>query len=54
MTQFIGHLKDVKLSTSDDGDVAVKVDSEGGISFNMPVLIDNIFFHGRHEALIQQ
>jgi hypothetical protein len=41
---FSSKVKDIELSASDDGDVIVRVDSEGGISFDMPVLIDNIFF----------
>ncbi len=41
--EFSSKVKDIKLSTSDNGDVVVTVDSEGGISFDMPVSIDNIF-----------
>ncbi len=40
---FSSKVKDIELSTSDNGDIVVTVDSEGGISFDMPVSIDNIF-----------
>jgi hypothetical protein len=35
-------VKDTELASSDDGDVIVMLDSEGGISFDMPVSIDNV------------
>jgi hypothetical protein len=40
---FSSKVKDIELSTSDEGDIVVTVDSEGGISFFMPDSIDNIF-----------
>jgi hypothetical protein len=33
-------VKDTKLVYSDDGDIVVMLDSEGGISFDMPISID--------------
>ncbi len=35
-------VKDTELASSDDGDVVVMLDSEGGISFDMLVSIDNV------------
>jgi hypothetical protein len=35
-------VKDAELASSDDGEVVVVLDSEGGISFDMPVSIDNV------------
>jgi hypothetical protein len=40
---FSSKVKDTELSTSDNGDVVVTVDSKGGISFDMPVSIDKIY-----------
>ena len=35
-------VKDTELASSDDGDVVVMLDSEGGISFNMPASVENV------------
>jgi hypothetical protein len=37
-------VKNIELSASDNGDIDVTVDSEGGISFDMPVLLDSILY----------
>jgi hypothetical protein len=47
-------VKDIELESNDDGDVVVMLDSEGGISFDMPATVENFhFIHERHEASIQ-
>jgi hypothetical protein len=39
---FSLQVKGMELAYSDDGDVVVMLDSEGGISFDMPISIDNV------------
>ena len=38
---FSSKVKDTKLASNDDGDVIVTVDSEGGISFEIPASVND-------------
>ena len=40
--EFSLKVKDTELASSDDGDVVVMLDSEGGISFDMPASVENV------------
>jgi hypothetical protein len=40
---FSSKVKDTELASSDDGDIVVMLDSEGGISFDIPVSIENVY-----------
>ncbi len=44
-------VKDTELASSDDGDLVVMLDSEGGISFDMPVSIDNVISLHAHQTI---
>jgi hypothetical protein len=35
-------VKDIELASNDDGDIVVMLDSEGGISFNMPASVESV------------